>query len=289
MKNTKTESFFCYVEVDGEKYRNLLREEKVNIGWDQCRGKGLEKRYRVPEMCWPAQRKRVFRRGERNQVHKLQNCHRQTKVKNRLPTCSVEITTETELTTKLKHNQILYLNSQSYLAHFEQIEILAETYTSSIIILSETCTTTDIEPFEVDIQGHISVRCDSHSRHTGGVFVLIRKDIRFTFMSSAILERNAWILSLRQQKTVLDRRHYSGHKLQTYRSQQNWDYITELHFNDKAKFLNDIIKNGVKNLLSTRYICLRKQKWYTNKLDQVRKQRDGLYKLAKLTNNVKDE
>ncbi|KAF2892183.1 hypothetical protein ILUMI_13990, partial [Ignelater luminosus] len=273
----------------------------------------------------------------------------------------------------------------SNLAHFEQIQILAETYTSSIIILSETCITTDIEPFEVDIQGHISVRCDSHSKHTGGVFVLIRKDIRFTFMSSAILEKNAWILSvkilegalkgiytvlyhspnsaqflnflqtwceenlvphnvnyiigdfnidvsktctyskrlmnfvrylemkqivksftrvtenskilidlvitnaetadvlvleipkitdhyilqinnginnqkLRQQKTVLDRRHYSGHKLQTYRSQQNWDYITELHFNDKAEVLNDIIKNGVKNLLSTRHIRLRKQK-----------------------------
>ncbi|KAF2895223.1 hypothetical protein ILUMI_10946 [Ignelater luminosus] len=36
-ETTKTESFFCYAEVDGETYRNLLGEEKVNIGWDQCR------------------------------------------------------------------------------------------------------------------------------------------------------------------------------------------------------------------------------------------------------------
>lgn len=61
---------------------------------------------------------------------------------------------------------------------------------------SETRITSDILDSEIDIEGYISVRCNSHSRHTGGVVAYVRKDIRFKEMLNNSFDKNIWFLTI---------------------------------------------------------------------------------------------
>lgn len=83
------------------------------------------------------------------------------------------------------------------LAHTEQLELLIDNHSPLIIFLSETCLTSEINASETEFIGYTTIRCDSHSRHTGGVAAIIKNCIKWSDVSHRVLDKNTWILSVK--------------------------------------------------------------------------------------------
>jgi hypothetical protein len=96
---------------------------------------------------------------------------------------------------------LLYLNAQSFLSNKIEIEMLVEEKKPKILFLSETRITSDISDHEIEIDGYDVVRCDSHTRHTGGVSIHIHESIRFEIVSN-IMHETYWFLLIRVRNIV---------------------------------------------------------------------------------------
>ena len=64
----------------------------------------------------------------------------------------------------------------------------------AIILCSETCVTEDIEDSEIIINSYKLIRCDSHSRHTGGVIMYIHESLDFIIKYNNCIENNIWCI-----------------------------------------------------------------------------------------------
>lgn len=60
------------------------------------------------------------------------------------------------------------------------------------MLLSESRTTEDIYDTELQLPQYNLVRCDSLSRHTGGVLLFVRNDISYSEFNNYVLENNYW-------------------------------------------------------------------------------------------------
>lgn len=72
------------------------------------------------------------------------------------------------------------------------------------MILSETHITEDIMDCEINIKGYDLLRCNSHSRHTGGVIFYVKKNVRFKMLKNFNIDKELWMLAieLRSNNTV---------------------------------------------------------------------------------------
>lgn len=84
-----------------------------------------------------------------------------------------------------------YLNVQSLVKHHSEIQIFIEKYQPSLIFLSETHVTSDIEECEVAIKGYKYIGVDSHSRHTGGVAMYLKNSVKFKVICTKNFNNNA--------------------------------------------------------------------------------------------------
>lgn len=98
------------------------------------------------------------------------------------------------------HPPIFYLNVQSLIANFEQIEILVQEHSPCLLMLSEARVTSDIYDSEIQIKGYSCLRCDSYSRHTGGVIIYVKKGTSFTEINRISLNDSVWMLSIKINK-----------------------------------------------------------------------------------------
>ena len=64
-----------------------------------------------------------------------------------------------------------------------------------ILCLSETHITNDILENEIQIDGYNAVRCDSNSRHTGGVILYIREGIKFNKIATVAYDKT-WFATI---------------------------------------------------------------------------------------------
>lgn len=88
------------------------------------------------------------------------------------------------------------MNIQSLLANLENLETLIETVGPPLVFLSETCVTSEICDSEIAVEGYSLIRCDSHSRHTGGVVMFVREGIEFGEITNIVVNNNVWLLSI---------------------------------------------------------------------------------------------
>lgn len=95
-----------------------------------------------------------------------------------------------------------YLNAQSLVKNRDSIAIFANKYKPELIFLSETHVTPDIEDCEININGYEIIRCDSHSRFTGGVVIFVKKNIKYSVLFNKNIINNAWILSIKVKNIV---------------------------------------------------------------------------------------
>lgn len=73
------------------------------------------------------------------------------------------------------------------------------------IVLSETHITEQIEDSELNISGYSAIRCNSHSRHTGGVILYVAKYVKFKIVVNENLDNEVWLLSveLHSKKNII--------------------------------------------------------------------------------------
>lgn len=97
----------------------------------------------------------------------------------------------------------IYFNVCSVLSHIAQVRDILKRRKPAVLFLSETCVTSDIEEFETRCTGYSCERCDSSSRHTGGVLMYIRSDIKYSVVSNLNKNDNMWILTIKiKQKHI---------------------------------------------------------------------------------------
>lgn len=63
-----------------------------------------------------------------------------------------------------------------------------------VLCLTETHVTEEIEDVECEINGYNHSRCNSNSRHTGGVIIYVRKECTYEVVRVLSEEYNYWCL-----------------------------------------------------------------------------------------------
>lgn len=76
--------------------------------------------------------------------------------------------------------------------HKDQVVSDIVCYNPSMILLSESRTTEDMQDSELSIDNYEVVRVDSNSRYTGGVLLFLKKGVKFTILKKYVLETNYW-------------------------------------------------------------------------------------------------
>lgn len=96
----------------------------------------------------------------------------------------------------------MYFNVCSVLAHLSEVRELLKTRSPVALFLSETHLTEEIDDFEVYCTGYNMERCDSNSRHTEGVMVYVRQDIKFNVVTKYNQLNNFWILKIQMYERI---------------------------------------------------------------------------------------
>lgn len=156
----------------------------------------------------------------------------------------------------------MYLNVASILKNFEDIELHVEKFKPTMLICSETCLTDDIIDSEIFLTGYNLFRCNSFSRHTGGVIFYIRSNIKAEIIFNRSYSKNLWCLSI-----YVKNRELHGIYTAIYHSpnSSHADFMT--YFEDVLEHIYDSSKLNV--LVGDFNIDMSKIYTYSDKLNQI--------------------
>lgn len=91
----------------------------------------------------------------------------------------------------------MYFNIQSLIANFNELEQVLINQTFDIIVLSETRLTENISDNEVNIEKYNLIRCDSLSRHTGGVAIYVNANLQCEQVYTLVVNMDIWCLAVK--------------------------------------------------------------------------------------------
>lgn len=91
----------------------------------------------------------------------------------------------------------MYLNIQSILSNFVELETIVLNNEFEFIILTETHVTDDIDDNEIFLKEYNINRCDSESRHTGGVIIFVNERWQSETIQIFSINKDIWWLALR--------------------------------------------------------------------------------------------
>lgn len=97
---------------------------------------------------------------------------------------------------------IIYTNAQSLTKNIESFRELINEKKPHLLCLSETHVTTDIIDNEIKIDEYKCIRCDSNSRHTGGVVMYIKEGIKFKLVKIVALVKT-WFIAIQIEESNL--------------------------------------------------------------------------------------
>lgn len=82
-------------------------------------------------------------------------------------------------------------------AHIDEIKDLMFRRKPLIVLLSETCTTENIQDCEIECEGYDTYRIDSHTRMTGGCCIYVSKTLSSEIVLSKSIEKAVWLISVK--------------------------------------------------------------------------------------------
>lgn len=91
---------------------------------------------------------------------------------------------------------MLYLNIQSLLSNIDELRLLINQKKPLLVLLSETHVTENINESEIQVLNYNLLRCDSHSRHTGGCVIYYKSELLVNQKSCETFNKSVWILSI---------------------------------------------------------------------------------------------
>lgn len=65
-----------------------------------------------------------------------------------------------------------------------------------MLLCTETRTTHEIRDNEISLVGYDIIRCDSHTRHTGGSLIFVKKTLKYIVVLNESFENNVWCISI---------------------------------------------------------------------------------------------
>lgn len=142
----------------------------------------------------------------------------------------------------MSENDIVYLNVGGLTTNKHEIQILIERKNPSIILLSETHLTENIESKEVNIKNYRLIRCDSYSRHTGGVAMYIKRNIKFSIVFNESYIKNVWTLAIK-----INKRNIRGVVAVLYHSPNESDAVFMEYFN---RWCEENLNSEVVNIIA---------------------------------------
>lgn len=123
---------------------------------------------------------------------------------------------------------VLCSNINGLRNNFTELKYVVRNKKPNIIFLNETHCTSDCDTGDLNIVGYDFVNCVSHSKHTGGVCVFIKKNLKY-FNIKIDCQQIAWYLSfeliVNESPTILACVYLSSnneHKIQTLNSFEHW-------------------------------------------------------------------
>lgn len=99
---------------------------------------------------------------------------------------------------------IIYLNAESVIKNHEKIELLIADKNPLMVMCTETRTTTEIEDSEIKCKNYKAFRCDSVSRHTGGVIIYVHKNVKAKIISKKVYDKNLWVMTIQLIDTAIN-------------------------------------------------------------------------------------
>lgn len=93
------------------------------------------------------------------------------------------------------NHKLIYINARSILKNIEKIELLACKYKPYLILCSEARITEEIIISEYQIENYTAIECFSSSRHTGGVQIYIKKELKHKMIINKNIDTMLWFLS----------------------------------------------------------------------------------------------
>lgn len=94
-------------------------------------------------------------------------------------------------------DKFIYLNVRKICAHIDEIKDLMRRRKPLIVLLSETCTTENIQDCEIDCDGYETYRIDSHTRMTGGCCIYVSKTLSLELVLCKSIEEAVWLISVK--------------------------------------------------------------------------------------------
>lgn len=155
------------------------------------------------------------------------------------------------------------MNSESLLKKKEQIDVLICKKSKPLIVCcTETCITPEIDDVELFISGYNLIRCNSNSRHTGGVVIYVRNDIKYDNVNHCANIGNYWFSSV-----IVTLLGIKIHLIVVYRSPGG----SEAKFLDYfEEYCNEIILSGLFILIVGDFnIDLMKETTYSKKIRKI--------------------
>lgn len=159
-------------------------------------------------------------------------------------------------------NLLIYLNVQSLFSNYLSLRLLIEECQPIMLFCSETCLTENINDFEIEIENYQLERCDSHSRHTGGVAVYIQNNLNYKVLLNQCYLKNVWCLVLEVRKCEL-----KGIYIVIYHSPNTSDAIFLNFFDDICKQFDDPLKTYI--IVGDFNIDMSKATTYSKRLDEI--------------------
>lgn len=90
----------------------------------------------------------------------------------------------------------IYSNAQGLMTNIEEFRKLCEEKDPDVLLLSETHITEDHQNAEINIADYNIVRCNSKSKHTGGVIAYVKNNLNFTIIDNFAVSKS-WFLSIK--------------------------------------------------------------------------------------------
>jgi exonuclease III len=90
---------------------------------------------------------------------------------------------------------VMYGNIQGYLQKKDEITFILNLHKPTLFCLTETHITDSISQNEIEIENYEVIICLSHSSHTGGCLIYIRKPIKYKSLQNIVFNNNTWIAS----------------------------------------------------------------------------------------------
>lgn len=73
------------------------------------------------------------------------------------------------------NHQCIYFNLCGAINNLNSVRCVIKKHKPLLLFMSETHLTNDVQDFEISCDGYQIIRCDSHSKRTGGVLIYIKK------------------------------------------------------------------------------------------------------------------